>query len=188
MNFEKTLFLIASGFCVLFICSCATVPQPGITQQIGESVVFIGQEPAALAWLPLRDRPLRVRSTYLPCAGTVNYSAGRDYVVDYASGTLRRNAQSCIPDFRTNSLYGRQNFDHSQFPGFGCEGFFAFVDYSFTNTNAWPVQAPQTAFLKNTQAKLSGGEELKIIAFGDSITAGMNISKPEDVFLEPLGA
>lgn len=182
MNLKSVLLWTAIGGCALLFFNCATAAIPALEQQIGESVVFIGQEPAFLAWHPLRSQPLRVRSTYLPSADTVEYVEGRDFIVDYAAGTLRRTAQSRLPDFRTNSLFGQQNFDHSRFPGFGNEGFFAFIDYSFTNTAGWPVQASQIDFLNKTQAKLSGGQALNIIAFGDSITAGMNVSQPAYVF------
>lgn len=149
---------------------------------MGESVICIGEEPAALAWRPDRRQRVRVRSTYLPSADTVEYVEGRDYVVDYEQGTLRRTPGSRLPDFRTNSLFGQQDFDHSKFPGFGNGGFFAFVDYSFTPTAVWPAQAPQTNFLQRTRAKLVNGEPVKIVAFGDSITAGGDATRPELIF------
>ena len=84
-------------------------------------------EPAALAHLPASGHPFRLRSTYLPGTNTVEYEPGRDFVADFATGTLRRTPDSRIPDFRTNVLYGQQEFDHSKFPGFGNSGFFAFA-------------------------------------------------------------
>ena len=55
-------------------------------------------------------------------------------------------------------------------------------DYTLANAERWPLQARQTAFLKNTRANLLAGQALKIVAFGDSITAGGEASKPELVF------
>lgn len=161
---------------------CATQSQSRLNEQIGESVVFIGEEPASLAWLPDSRRSLRVRSTYLPSPAAIEFTEGRDFVVDYAQGTLRRTPGSRLPDFRTNSLFGQQNFDHTKFPGFGNRGFFAFVDYSVADAPVWPVQAPQADLLQNTRAKLVNAETVKIVAYGDSITAGGDASQPSLIF------
>ncbi|MBN2505728.1 MAG: SGNH/GDSL hydrolase family protein [Verrucomicrobia bacterium] len=163
-------------------CGCAAGPGPALAQQTGESVVCVGNEPAALAWLPSPVHPLRVRSTYLPSADTVEYAAGRDYTVDYTAGTLRRTPESRLPDFRTNILWGREAFDHNRFPGYGNGGFFAYVDYTYTNLTGWPVQAPQAHLLPRTRARLAAGDAVTIVAFGDSITAGGDATKPELVF------
>lgn len=159
-------------------CGCVT-PSPRLEKQVGESCVFIGEEPAALAHLPAPGQPLGLRSTYQVGAGTVEYEAGRDFVADFTSGTLRRTAGSRIPDFRTNVLYGKQEFDHSKFPGFGNTRFFVFADYAFAKSARWPEQPSQLHLLKNTRAKLAGGELVKIVAFGDSITAGGDATRPE---------
>ncbi len=79
-------------------------------------------------------------------------------------------------------LYGKEDFDHSKFPGFGNGGYFAFVDYSFRSSESWPVQVSQVQFLARTQDKLIAGEPVKIVAFGDSITAGGEASRPELIF------
>lgn len=163
-------------------CGCASGPKAAYQRSMGESVVLIGQEPAALAYLPAPRTPVRVRSTFRPGAGTVEYVAGRDFVVDYVQGTLRRTADSRLPDFRTNSLCGQEEFDHSRFPGFGNNGFFAFVDYTCAQRQAWPVQAAQADLLKQTRAKLSRGDAVKVVAFGDSITAGLDVPDPANVF------
>ncbi len=182
MNRKFFSIILASAVSAFFLCGCATVSKPPLEQQVGESVVFIGDQPAALAWLPIRGQPLHVRSTYLPAADTVEYTEGRDFTVDYAKGTLQRTPGSRLPDFRTNILFGQESFDHTKFPGYGNGGFFAFVDYSFRKATAWPVQAPQTNLLQRTHARLVGGESVKIVAFGDSITAGGEASKPEYIF------
>jgi lysophospholipase L1-like esterase len=148
----------------------------------GESVILIGEEPAALANLPRKDSPVAVRSTYQRDPAGTEYVEGQDFVVDYSTGTLRRTPASRIPDFRTNMLYGQQVFDHSKFPGFGNTHFFAFVDYTAAKKPHWPEQPPQTQFLKATKARLQAGQPLKIVAFGDSITAGGDVTKPEYLF------
>jgi lysophospholipase L1-like esterase len=87
-----------------------------------------------------------------------------------------------LPDFRDNKLFGQEEFDHSKFPGFGNGGFFGFVDYSTAATDVWPAQASQAALLPKTLAKLRGGQGVKIVAFGDSITAGGDATSPGLIF------
>jgi lysophospholipase L1-like esterase len=161
---------------------CRTPTEAPVQQHVGESVVLIGEEPAGLAHRPISKKPIAVRSTCLPGANTMNYVEGRDFAVDYSQGTIRRLPGSRIPDFRNNMLYGQKEFDHSKFPGFGNSGFFAFVDYSFIPQNPWPIELPQIQFLKSTQAKLKEGKPLKIVAFGDSITAGGDATTPGLIF------
>jgi len=166
----------------LVLAGCVIGPQPRPQSVQGESVVFIGEEPAALACVPVQGQPLVVRNTYVPEPGSVVYVEGGDYVVDYRAGTLRRVPGSRLPDFRTNVLFGQEGFDHTKFPGFGNSGFFAFVDYAHVPTGPWLVQSPQTRFLRSTQAKLESGGAVKIVAFGDSITAGGDASRPGLIF------
>jgi lysophospholipase L1-like esterase len=149
----------------------------------GESVVLAGEQPAHLAFPAARPFQIQVRSTYLPALPqTVVYENGKDYVIDYDKGEIRRTSQSRIPDYRTNSLYEVKDFDHSKYPGFGNSGFFAFVDYAARRTNAWPVQKNQVAFLPQTLKRLQAGTALKIVAFGDSITAGGDATTTNLVF------
>lgn len=157
-------------------------PGRHLTRQIGESCVFIGEEPAQLAALPERNLPVTVRSTYVAGPGTVQYEEGRDYILDRANATVRRTSASRIPDFRNNMLYGQENFDHGKFPGFGNQNYFAFVDYTPSTSIPWPKQDSQIAFLRNTRDKLRRGDAVKIVAFGDSITAGGDATSPELVF------
>lgn len=179
---SKVSFAVSTVAGLVALCGCAHVAAPHVTRQAGESVVMIGEEPAYLSHLPLPGRPVRVRSTYLPESGTVQYVYGQDFVLTGMNGTLRRTANSRIPDFRTNVLFGKEMFDHAQFPGYGNAGFFVFVDYAFATTNDWPVQPSQLGLLRATQHKLSTGEAVKIVAFGDSITAGGNASRTNLIF------
>ena len=152
--------------------------------QYGESVVLVGQEPASLGFSP-QKKSVVVRSTYrgdLP--QTIRYLEGRDYLIDYTKGQIRRTPQSRIPDFHTNLLYGVDDFDHSKFPGFGNSGFFAFVDYRFKSSAPWPRQKSQVEFLVKTRQKLATGQKVKIVAFGDSITAGGDATEPALIFWE----
>ncbi len=181
--------------CILLsvaLCGCSSVFETPVRSQFGESVVFIGEEPATLAQIPLSGTPMTVRSTYLPNSPraqndesgtkTVEYVEGRDFSVDRRVGKLRRLPGSRLPDFRSNVLFGKSNFDHSQFPGFGNAGYFAFVDYSYSETQPWPVQYNQAHLLRATMARLKSGQPVKIVAYGDSITAGGDATKPEWIF------
>ncbi len=161
---------------------CQSRPGSPVVRQVGESVVLVGETPAALAYPPLASEPVSVRSGCLPGPGVTEYVAGKDYAADLATGTLRRLPGSRIPDFRTNSLFGQEDFDHSKFPGFGNGGFFAFVDYSCRPTNRWPVQVSQVALLPRSAARLKEGGDFKLVAYGDSITAGGDATRPEWIF------
>jgi acyl-CoA thioesterase-1 len=182
LNRRQIWLAIVAGTGLSLLGGCAVGPDTRWQQQIGESVVMVGEEPAALAYRPASGHPFRLRSTYGTDAGTVEYEAGRDFIVDFASGTLRRTPGSRIPDFGTNMLYGQKEFDHSKFPGFGNTAFFAFADYTFTTAERWPVMRAQVDHLKQTRAKLAQGERVKIVAFGDSITAGGDATRPELIF------
>jgi lysophospholipase L1-like esterase len=115
-----------------------------------------------------------VRSTYLPKQDkTIVYAPGRDYVLDAKAGTIARTANSRIPDFATNVLYGKKDFNHAQFPGYGNAKFFVFVDYAARNgPDIKPVPVDVAPLLPKTLEKLRAGKPVKVIAYGDSITAG----------------
>ncbi len=167
----------------ILLPGCATEiihPQPKLTQQTGESVVFIGVGAASLAFIPQRTPPLRVRGSYEP--GAIEYVEGEDYIVDYSAGTLRRTIDSRIPDFRNNMLYGKEDFSHGDFPGFGNGKFFVFMDYVMARPVNWPIQSSQVQLLTRTRKLLQGGYPVKIVAFGDSITAGGEATRPGLIF------
>ena len=154
--------------------------------QTGESVVLAGEAPANLAFAPLLSKPVAVRNTYrdrLPW--TVHYEPGRDYLLE-ASGQIRRTPGSRIPDFGTNILYGKEDFRHDQFLGIGNGPFFVYVDYA--HREKWELPPAKAEFnkvrLPNTRKKLQAGEKARIVAFGDSITAGGEASEPSLIFWE----
>lgn len=149
----------------------------------GDSVVLVGDAPSFLCHVPAAGCAVRVRNTYLPgLTNTIDYVEGRDYLLDRATGTIRRGPESRIPDFGTNILYGREQFDHSKFPGYGNTAFFAFIDYSFRKNAVWPVEPRQAEFLSSTRRKLARGGKVKIVAYGDSITAGGEATRPDLIF------
>lgn len=181
-RFDRFRQCLWAALAVSLVAGCSHARKPSGVPVVGDSVVFIGEQPAALAWVPTAGSTLTLRSTYEPGAASVPYEAGRDYTWNAAAGTLRRLPGSRIPDFRTNSLYGQEDFDHSKFPGFGNGGFFAFADYTRPALPQWPVQLPQTALLPRSAATLNTGGPLRIVAFGDSITAGGDATRPGLIF------
>src|SRR5688572_21399451 len=95
----------------------------------GESLVLAGEPPGKLLVEGTEAQTIEVRSTHLP-GGTV-YKRDRDYRFDPKAGTITRTTDSRIPDFSTNVLYGKKQFDHNRFPGYGNGKFFVYVDYTF---------------------------------------------------------
>ena len=183
MRFTGRFTGLFAGLFFLASCSAQIPSHAGKYFHSGESLVLVGEEPAQLASPPLRHQPLNVRSTYrdnLP--QTIRYESGRDFVVDYERAQIRRTAQSRIPDFRTNMLFGVEDFDHSKFPGFGNGKFFVFVDYAAKKKADWPKQPSQIEFLPKTREKLQRDDNVKIVAFGDSITAGGDATEPKLIF------
>ncbi len=166
---------------------CVHKPAEGRAEfQAGESLVLVGEEPTRLAFAPLRSRPFSLRSTYreqLP--QTVQYELGRDYLLE-ADGQIRRSRGSRIPDFGTNMLYGKEDFRHDQFPGFGNGRFFVYADYFHREKWQVPAARPElgAACLPVTREKLRAGKSVRMIAFGDSITAGGDASEPSLIFWE----
>jgi acyl-CoA thioesterase-1 len=150
---------------------------------IGESLVLAGTEAGQLVHRRLVQGSVAVRSTYRAGApGSVLYEEGKDYQVDYKTGQVRRVDGSRIPDYSKNQLFGKRDFDHRNFPGFGNYREFVFVDYRFEDRFPWPVQPRQDQFLPRTRERLKRGERVTIAAFGDSITAGGDATAPELIY------
>jgi lysophospholipase L1-like esterase len=146
-------------------------------QMKGESLVLAGEKPGQLLGRKMDPKSVVVRSTYLP-GGTV-YEPNRDYRFDADTDTIARTPGSRIPDFSTNNLYGQKDFDHSKFPGYGNTKFLVFVDYKYDEPLKLTTSVDATALLPKTIAKLNSKQPLKLIAFGDSITAGGEASSVE---------
>jgi lysophospholipase L1-like esterase len=179
--------MIASLAAALLFSGCISQPAHQASHfQTGESLVLVGEQPANLAFTPTPSRPLDVRSTYresLP--KTIHYEAGRDFVLTGAGG-IQRTPDSRIPDFGTNVLYGKEDFNHLQFPGSGNGPFFVYVDYS--HREPWKLAAAKAEFsarvLPTTRKKLRAGEAVRIVAYGDSITTGGEATEAGLIFSE----
>jgi acyl-CoA thioesterase-1 len=179
-------FLLVASLFVVAGC-CTLVPsrpaEPNAHYQIGETVVLAGEQSARLEFPPANLPPIMVRSTYLDhLPETIHYQEGRDFIIDRKAGTIQRTLQSRIPDYSTNILHGKTNFDHSQFPGYGNKQFFVHVDYAHKEKASWPGQTSERRLLPHSHKKLRAGGKLKIIAYGDSITAGGETSQPSLIY------
>lgn len=140
---------------------------------IGDSLVLAGTEPGRLCFGGLVRGTVRVRNVYdATRTDAVLYEEGRDYVVDYAAGTIARTADSRIPDFRRNVLYGKKEFDHTQFPGYGNHTYFVWVDYETREGRPLAVESRQGTLLRRTRERLTAGGPFRILVFGDSIACG----------------
>jgi acyl-CoA thioesterase-1 len=155
----------------------------------GDSLVLAGTTPGTLCFDQVTPGTFHLRSTYDPKApGSIAYEEGRDYTLDLQAGTLARTADSRIPDFATNVLFGQKSFDHSKFPGYGNNAFFVFADYESKNAYPFATPSDQSALLKRTREKLEAGGPFKIITYGDSISAGGEASALELRFDERYAA
>ncbi|OQC01956.1 MAG: Arylesterase precursor [Candidatus Hydrogenedentes bacterium ADurb.Bin101] len=139
----------------------------------GESIVLATETPGNLCFNQIVPGTVVVRNAYDPeKEGMVIYESERDYVVDCVAGTIVRTPGSRIPDFSANLLYGKKEFDHNNFPGFGNTAFFVYVDYTTNNGATLYTETDQSGTLKQTRDRLQKGGPFKVIAFGDSIACG----------------
>ena len=183
----STKFFAPSSVVLLLLAGCNSPTARNLTRfQTGESLVLVSQEPADLAFTPLPSKPLDVRSTYRDgLAKTIHYEAGRDFALTGASG-IQRTPNSRIPDFGTNILYGKEDFNHTQFPGYGNIPFFVYVDYQ--HREKWLPKPAKVEFsaraLPATRQRLRARGSLRMVAYGDSITAGGEATEPGLIFWE----
>jgi acyl-CoA thioesterase-1 len=181
----RTIYAPLIGITAAIVASgCATVGATKSSQVWVESCVFVGQAPVSLTFVPAPSKRINLRNTYLNGPDSVEFTLGRDYLIDQADGTLRRTGNSRIPDFQQNILFGQENFDHSKFPGFGNQKFFVFADYVPATRVSWPIQTNEAWKLQRTLERLRNGQTVRVVAFGDSITAGGDATKPEYIFWE----
>ncbi|HEY0666334.1 MAG TPA: GDSL-type esterase/lipase family protein [Gallionella sp.] len=139
----------------------------------GESLVLASTIPGKLTFDRLVSGNVMVRSSYQANdPNGIAYQEGVDYTVDYPNGTITRTMGSRIPDFSTNVLYGRHDFDEQNFPGYTNHPFFVWVDYETSNGEDFAKPNDQARYLTDTRTKLAAGGSFRIVSYGDSITAG----------------
>lgn len=154
----------------------------------GESLVLADTTPGRLCFDQVVPGSVTVRSTYRPDrAGSVAYDEGRDYVVDYAHGTVARTAQSRLPNHAMHPLFGLKDFDHTRIPDTSNLPYFAWVDYTTTNGRPWATESVPLGALAGMQAVLAAGGPYRVVGYGDSIMCGGEASEPDLRFANRYG-
>lgn len=190
MKTMRTKFLIESFLCLLFfpICiGCHALDAPSNIDSLleiqGESLVLTSTLPGQLCFDSISDGSVTVRSSYYPNDSLCTvYFEGVDYVVDYQAGTIKRTNNSSIHDYSKHPLYGKTDFDHSQYPDFSNHPYFIWVDYATKNGEPLALPNDQSQYLGNFQSKLEKGTPVTVVSYGNSITAGGEASTTESRF------
>ncbi|MFH2069068.1 MAG: SGNH/GDSL hydrolase family protein [Candidatus Omnitrophota bacterium] len=145
----------------------------------GESLVLAKTEPGNLCFDNVVKGSLTLRSTFVAGKqGGIVYNENGDYIIDYAKGTITRAADSRIPDYSTHCLYGKKDFDHTNFSSISNHEWFVWADYQTANGKMWAKPNDQSKHLVDVRKKLEAGGPFKIASYGDSITAGGEASEP----------
>ena len=153
----------------------------GITMNIqGESLVLAATQPGRLCFDSLVKKTVIVRSTYQrQFANSKIYIEGVDYIVDYDKGEIQRTIHSSIPDYSKHVLYEKKDFDHTKFTDFSNHPYFVWVDYLTKNGERLAKPNDKSKYLVNFRKKLESGQQLSIVSYGNSITAGGEASSAE---------
>jgi acyl-CoA thioesterase I len=166
---------------LLLTCCLAFVVQASAGLELrvrGESLIFTKTEPAKLCFDQIVPGTLKLRTTFSPRKkGSESYVEGKDFVVDYAAGTIARTPGSRLPDYSTNCLYGQKDFDHTKFAGFSNHAWFVWADYTTTNGKPWALPHDYSKVMAGVRKKLEAGGTFRIASYGDSITAGGEASE-----------
>ena len=125
------LLLMVSGL----IWSCKTVQYPfysKVKNNIeGESFVLAHTTTSNFLFASIVKGSVRVRSTYLSSdSGSINYTEGIDFIIDYKNGTIARTVNSRIPNYANHPLFGKINFDQNNFSNYSNNPYFIWVDYT----------------------------------------------------------
>ncbi len=150
----------------------------------GESCVLAAYEPTVLLYQGISTASIVLRSTYETASNTISYEIGKDYEVDAARGLLWRVPGSRIPDFSTHPWYGKHRFNHVENPQASNKPYIVWVDYETTCGVSLATATDQHDRLTKLMAKLNQGGTVRIMAYGDSISAGGEASRPELAFFD----
>lgn len=156
----------------------------GIARITGDSLVLAGNLHSYLLHALPIPGSLSVRSVYDPLQkGCIHYVEGLDYLVDYVRGTIARSNGSRIPDFRSNVLYNKKNYDHADYLEYGNQDYFVFADYSSINAPLMLERTDASRFLARTAGILRTAGKIRIVGYGDSIILGAESTSSELCFL-----
>ena len=194
--------LLLMIFCLLLLSGCSAQPRESDvpaslydltaytepywtgSRTVNESVLPMRGEDGTIAPISLLYPIDQVESVW-NAELTKAYLPGRDYRVE--NGKLVIPEGSTIPVLNYNDLYLTELLDANGFEAtksgyiFFTEGDFfhkAQLAVTYTHSAAWegPIPEAQGTSLPRTLEKLKNGEQLTIVYYGDSITAGCNAS------------
>lgn len=146
----------------------------------GESLVLASIIPSKLCFDSISNKSVIIRSTYLANDSMCKvYIEGVDYIVDYKYGEIKRTKNSSIPDYSKNPLYGKKDFNHTQYSNYSNHPYFIWVDYTTKNGEQLAKSNDQSKYLKKFRKKLEDGIPITIVSYGNSITAGGEASSTD---------
>ncbi len=103
-----------------------------------------------------------------------NYTTGKDYTLN--GNVLERSAKSAMP-YRADTSFDTKK----DLAWFNTQSQWVVVTYTHHDKWTGPIPVYKGSLLPITSGKLQAKKPLKIVAFGMSITRGMNISSYDDV-------
>ena len=131
-----------------------------------ETVLMLSNHgnPASSSLLCTPSKILSVKDSQLK----VTYEEGRDY-------SINGSALTCTPGSRINSVKDT-DFPKDQYPWWSVAGKHIVVTYEHSDTWKGPIPTFQGGNLAETTSKLKAKKPLTVVALGDSITLGINVS------------
>lgn len=180
---------ISNLFCLpLLMClawACQTVSKTTSSKQLnkieGESFVLANTSPSNFLYTSIVKGSVTVRSTYLPTdSGSIIYTEGTDYTIDYKEGTIARTVGSRIPDYAKHPLFEKTDFNQNNLSNYSNNPFFVWVDYATKKRDILNDDITSTVFLSKFKSKLENGEKVSIVSYGNSISAGIDLSNIND--------
>ena len=146
----------------------------------GDSLVLAKTIPGNLCFDNIVKGSVAMRSTFLAGKpGSIVYTEGADFVVDYPKGAIARTANSRIPNYSENPLYRVVDFSHGNYTNYSNHPYFVWVDYQTTHGERLARTNDQSKYLTGMRKKLEAGLPYKVVSYGDSIAAGGEASEPE---------
>ena len=184
MHTSRKPYLLLLLMISCLVWSCKTVQHSvlakGKNNIEGESFVLANTASSNFLFASIIKGSVSVRSTYLPSdSGSVNYTEGIDFTIDYKKGTIARTLNSRIPNYSNHPLFGKTNFNQNNFSNYSNNPYFVWVDYASKQKSIFAGNVSPENQLPNFTAKLNKGEPVLVLSYGNSIAAGAEASSPQ---------
>ena len=153
------------------------------SEQVGESIVMVGEKTQKLRYSDIIKGSVHVRSKTLASdEGNEEFTEGADFVINYMEGTIRRIASGRIPDWSNHVLYGNTNFNHTLYEDYSNDKYTLYMDYSYVDKGmaVHSLEGSNAGFgkkLQHSAAKLKQGCSINYVVYGDSISTGAEASR-----------